>query len=118
MFWARIDSLKDFLSIPLKFEDFATEPISVDATLAHTLERIIFIMSSKIKGNIDYIHLMHLRIVHFMKNKLIFLKLLNIKISKFFLTIYPSFIPHQRMIFGMVKDLLNGIRFQRLILVY
>ncbi len=50
MFWARGECLKDFLGMPLTFEDFPTEPIGPDGTMAHALERLILIMASPYEG--------------------------------------------------------------------
>ena len=43
MFWARTDYLKHFLDLGLTYEDFPAEPIGVDGTMAHALERLFFI---------------------------------------------------------------------------
>ncbi|TWH02325.1 Lipopolysaccharide biosynthesis protein [Ochrobactrum sp. J50] len=45
MFWARSDALRSFLQLPLKYEDFPNEPIASDGTIAHALERIVFLMN-------------------------------------------------------------------------
>jgi lipopolysaccharide biosynthesis protein len=50
MFWARSVCLKDYLSLPLKWDDFPIEPISPDGTLAHVLERLLLIFSSQCDG--------------------------------------------------------------------
>lgn len=41
MFWARTDALKVLFSYDFQREDFSTEPMPVDGTLSHALERII-----------------------------------------------------------------------------
>lgn len=56
MFWARSECLKDFLSLPLKYSDFPSEPIAADGTLAHALERLILIFASKYQGQCIRIH--------------------------------------------------------------
>lgn len=43
MFWARGDFLRRFLELPLSFDDFPVEPIGVDGSLAHALERMFFL---------------------------------------------------------------------------
>lgn len=50
MFWARAAALREFLTLPLTYEDFAQEPISADATLAHALERLILVFASQHPG--------------------------------------------------------------------
>ena len=50
MFWARTDSLRGFLSLPLRFTDFPEEPIPPDGTLAHALERLILVFASGHEG--------------------------------------------------------------------
>lgn len=41
MFWARPDALKPLLRLDLRDTDFPAEPLPIDGTLLHTLERII-----------------------------------------------------------------------------
>ena len=43
MFWARSDFLRRFFALPLSFEDFPEEPIGIDGTPAHALERLFFL---------------------------------------------------------------------------
>ena len=43
MFWARGDFLRRFLELPLSFVDFPVEPIGVDGSPAHALERMLFL---------------------------------------------------------------------------
>ena len=43
MFWARGDFLKRFFALPLSFEDFPPEPIGIDGSPAHALERLFFL---------------------------------------------------------------------------
>lgn len=43
MFWARGDFLRRFFALPLTFDDFPAEPIGVDGSLAHALERLFFL---------------------------------------------------------------------------
>lgn len=50
MFWATSKCLKEFLSIPLSYDDFPEEPIPPDGTLAHALERVILIFAGKHPG--------------------------------------------------------------------
>ncbi|MDD2923809.1 glycoside hydrolase family 99-like domain-containing protein [Rhodoferax sp.] len=56
MFWGRADCLKEFLSLPLGYDDFEKEPIPADGTLAHALERLILIFASQYPGNCIRIH--------------------------------------------------------------
>lgn len=49
MFWARSDALETFLRLPLTYDDFPEEPIGSDGTIAHALERIVFLLD----GNKD-----------------------------------------------------------------
>lgn len=50
MFWAKSDSMRNFLTLPLTFEDFPQEPILPDATLAHALERLLLVFNTKYPG--------------------------------------------------------------------
>ncbi|MBX9914935.1 MAG: glycoside hydrolase family 99-like domain-containing protein [Pseudomonadaceae bacterium] len=50
MFWAKGGCLREFLSLPLAYEDFAEEPIAADATLAHALERLVLVFSTLHEG--------------------------------------------------------------------
>ena len=43
MFWARGDFLRRFFALNVSFEDFPPEPIGVDGSPAHALERLFFI---------------------------------------------------------------------------
>ena len=43
MFWARTEYLKRLFALDLKYEDFPEEPIGVDGTIAHALERLFFL---------------------------------------------------------------------------
>ncbi|WP_415844500.1 glycoside hydrolase family 99-like domain-containing protein [Stutzerimonas zhaodongensis] len=50
MFWARGECLHNYLQLPLSFSDFPEEPIEVDGTLAHALERLVLIYSTPFPG--------------------------------------------------------------------
>ncbi len=50
MFWGKGCVLREFLTLPLTYQDFAEEPIAADATLAHALERLILVFSSTHEG--------------------------------------------------------------------
>jgi lipopolysaccharide biosynthesis protein/2-polyprenyl-3-methyl-5-hydroxy-6-metoxy-1,4-benzoquinol methylase/uncharacterized coiled-coil protein SlyX len=50
MFWARAECLKDFLGLPLSYSDFSPELIAADGTLAHALESLVLIFTSKYQG--------------------------------------------------------------------
>lgn len=52
MFWARTDYLEDMLKLPLAYEDFPMEPIPTDGTIAHVLERFIFLWGLSKKGGV------------------------------------------------------------------
>ncbi len=56
MFWARGECIADFLSLPLKVEDFPEEPIAPDGTIAHALERMILIMATRFEGMCVRLH--------------------------------------------------------------
>lgn len=43
MFWARSSFLKPMLTLSLRFEDFPKEPIGIDGTIAHAIERLFCI---------------------------------------------------------------------------
>lgn len=43
MFWARTSYLERLFSLGLQYEDFPGEPIGVDGTVAHALERLFFV---------------------------------------------------------------------------
>ena len=43
MFWARMDFLKPLFDMSFSYEDFPMEPIGVDGTTAHALERLFFV---------------------------------------------------------------------------
>ena len=43
MFWARSDFLRRFLEMPLSFGDFPEEPVGIDGSPAHALERMLFL---------------------------------------------------------------------------
>lgn len=50
MYWARSRGIKDFLSLAIGWDDFPAEPIPPDGTLAHVLERLLFILAFKTPG--------------------------------------------------------------------
>ena len=52
MFWARTDCLKPLFDIPFSYEMFPKEPIGVDGTIAHALERLFFIWGNRRKKRI------------------------------------------------------------------
>lgn len=41
MFWARTDALTDLFSCQWNYEDFPEEPLAVDFTISHALERVM-----------------------------------------------------------------------------
>ena len=43
MFWGRGDFLRRFFALPLSFDDFPAEPIGIDGSPAHALERLFFL---------------------------------------------------------------------------
>ena len=57
MFWARGACLREFLNLPLSFDDFPEEPLPPDGTLAHALERLILIFARDYEG--DFLRLHH-----------------------------------------------------------
>lgn len=56
MMWARSAALKDFLQLPLSYDDFPPEPIGADGTLAHALERISFVLAHRVEGDFIRLH--------------------------------------------------------------
>lgn len=56
MFWARTECLKDFLQLPIHYDDFQEEPAPIDGTLAHALKKSLLIFSWKHKGRITRLH--------------------------------------------------------------
>jgi lipopolysaccharide biosynthesis protein len=56
MFWARSDKLVDFLKLPLDWNDFPEEPIPHDGTIAHALERMILLMTTRHSGMCIRLH--------------------------------------------------------------
>ena len=56
MFWARAKCLKEYLNLPLSYDDFPAEPIPADGTLPHALERLILIFASTHQGQCIRIH--------------------------------------------------------------
>lgn len=50
MWWARKEAVAQLLSLPLSFEDFEVEPIAADGTLAHALERLVFVLAEDVEG--------------------------------------------------------------------
>jgi glycosyltransferase involved in cell wall biosynthesis len=52
MFWARPDALKPLIRLNLRDDDFPAEPLPIDGTLLHTLERIIPFAASE--AGFDY----------------------------------------------------------------
>ena len=56
MLWARSAALRKFLELPLSYQDFAPEPIAADGTLAHALERLVFILAQNVEGDLIRLH--------------------------------------------------------------
>jgi lipopolysaccharide biosynthesis protein len=56
MFWARGNVLRKMLELPLDYQDFPTEPIAADGTLAHALERLILVFASEHPGQCIKLH--------------------------------------------------------------
>jgi lipopolysaccharide biosynthesis protein len=56
MFWAQAGCLREFLQLPLRYEDFPEEPIPADGTLAHALERLILVFASLHPGQCVRLH--------------------------------------------------------------
>lgn len=56
MFWAQTKCLREFLQLPLKYEDFPDEPIPADGTPAHALERLILVFASVHPGQCVRLH--------------------------------------------------------------
>jgi lipopolysaccharide biosynthesis protein/SAM-dependent methyltransferase len=56
IFWARSYCLQHMLQLPLTFNDFPSEPIPADGSLAHALERLILIFASAHPGQSLRLH--------------------------------------------------------------
>ena len=41
MFWARPEALEPLFSLGLKWDDYPVEPLPVDGTMLHALERLV-----------------------------------------------------------------------------
>ncbi|MBE6377195.1 MAG: hypothetical protein E7051_00075 [Lentisphaerae bacterium] len=52
MFWADVQAMKEMLSLNLKYEDFPSEPLGTDGSIAHALERLFFIWCMTHPGKI------------------------------------------------------------------
>lgn len=47
MLWARVDYIKEMFNSGLQYTDFPPEPIPVDGTIAHAMERMFFLWGAK-----------------------------------------------------------------------
>lgn len=47
MLWARVDYIKQMFNTGLQYTDFSPEPIPVDGTIAHAMERMFFLWGAK-----------------------------------------------------------------------
>ncbi len=56
MFWARGAAVRDFITLPLGWEDFPAEPVPADGTLAHALERLILVFARNSPGEFYRLH--------------------------------------------------------------
>ena len=56
MFWARSQNIEPLLNLPLEYNDFPTEPIPADGTLAHAIERLILVVADQREGEIVRLH--------------------------------------------------------------
>ena len=52
MFWASVSAFKEMLQLDLTYNDFMPEPLGVDGSSAHALERIFFIWCMEHPGNV------------------------------------------------------------------
>jgi lipopolysaccharide biosynthesis protein len=41
MFWARVDALKPLFDLKLSWADYPTEPVAIDGTVLHAIERLL-----------------------------------------------------------------------------
>ncbi|MCX6958478.1 MAG: class I SAM-dependent methyltransferase [Verrucomicrobiae bacterium] len=56
MFWARTQALKPLLDLNLNYEDYPEEPMPIDGTILHALERILPFVIEKEKYQIKMTH--------------------------------------------------------------
>ncbi len=61
MFWARREVLKPFFDLKLQDFDYPPEPIDVDGTILHTLERLFAIVSEDLGYKTVLTHLPEFR---------------------------------------------------------
>ena len=50
MYWCTAKAATKFLSLPLTWDDFSEEPIPQDGTIAHALERLVFVLAESVRG--------------------------------------------------------------------
>jgi lipopolysaccharide biosynthesis protein len=50
MFWCTKEAAKPLLNLPLTWEDFPEEPLAVDGTIAHALERLTLVFAESVAG--------------------------------------------------------------------
>ncbi len=50
MFWCKTDYIKELFNMEWEYKDFPTEPLPLDGTMAHALERLLFLWGTGEKG--------------------------------------------------------------------
>lgn len=55
MFWTRTKAVEPLFNLQLRYEDFPEEPIPIDGTLAHSIERAIFVSAKTANLEIKFI---------------------------------------------------------------
>lgn len=51
MFWARMDYIRPLFEVGLSYDDFDNEPLPIDGTIAHAIERLFFVLGEKTSLN-------------------------------------------------------------------
>ena len=57
MFWARSEKLATLINLGLKWEDYPVEPIPIDGTMLHAMERIIPFLECKKSTKVEFLNI-------------------------------------------------------------